>query len=355
MEEKDLADLHGKLVARALSGAWHADAAPMPLSAAELGRVAPTLLGTGAGALAWWRLRSSALEQTALAGELRQAYRLHTLQAAVHGQHREHLAGLLDRAGIAFLLCKGWSIARLYPEEGLRPYGDLDVCVAPADLTRTQELLTRQSDPSWNVDLHDRVSELRDRDAWAKARPISAGMHVMCPEDQLRHLTLHFVRHGGWRPLWLCDVAVALEAAGPGFDWDYFLWGERRCTDWALGVVGLAQQLLGARVPPVVQARLPAPAWLPRTVLREWGAARPGDSHTRDDLPIGTCWWRPWLLPQALRRRWPNALEAAWKCGRSPHGWQLGSALHYWLGRAFRLLRRRARATPHGFMMHEDG
>ena len=124
----------GRLVAELLAGAWR-DAPPAPgLSAAELAAVTPLLLASGGAALAWRRVRvSESLRATPAAHQLRQAYRLHTLEAALHERNIKQVFALLRAAGVEPLLVKGWAVARLYTEPGARPYGDIDLCVRPAD------------------------------------------------------------------------------------------------------------------------------------------------------------------------------------------------------------------------------
>lgn len=53
------------LVGRVLAGAWRETPLPLDVSADELTRVRPLLHRTGAAALAWWRLRGTALAGTA--------------------------------------------------------------------------------------------------------------------------------------------------------------------------------------------------------------------------------------------------------------------------------------------------
>jgi len=114
----------GELVAAALAGAgaFHRP----PCSPAELAEVTPLLLGTGGGSLGWWRVRSSGCRTSPQALELQPAYRLETLQAARHEREIQQTITLLRSSGLEPLLVKGWAVARLYPEPGLSPYGDID-------------------------------------------------------------------------------------------------------------------------------------------------------------------------------------------------------------------------------------
>jgi len=60
----------------------------LEISTEELAEIVPRLLGSGAGALGWWRVRLSELKTDPVAFPLQQAYRLHTLQAALRETRR---------------------------------------------------------------------------------------------------------------------------------------------------------------------------------------------------------------------------------------------------------------------------
>jgi putative nucleotidyltransferase-like protein len=61
--------------------------------------------------------------------DLRQAYRYEVLQAALREHQLIQSLKLLRSARIEPMLAKGLAVARLYPERGLRPYGDIDLYV----------------------------------------------------------------------------------------------------------------------------------------------------------------------------------------------------------------------------------
>ena len=67
-----------------LTGAWRSSPPNLDLSPSALNLVAEKLLISRAGALAWWRIQYSDLRETAAAIALRNAYRLFTLNAALH-------------------------------------------------------------------------------------------------------------------------------------------------------------------------------------------------------------------------------------------------------------------------------
>ena len=89
-------------------------------------------------------------------------------------------------------------------------------------------------------------------------------VRVLRLEDQLRLICRHLLRHGAWRPLWLCDIAAIVESLPPSLDWNLCLTANRHQADLIACSIGLAHQLLGARVdntPVSERARnLPEPA-----------------------------------------------------------------------------------------------
>ena len=97
-------------------------------------------------------------------------------------------------------------------------------------------------------------------------------LRIPCPEDHLRLLCLHFLEHGGCRPVWLCDVAAMLEAETDGFDWKLCLGDDPVTTHWICIVIALAHKLLGAKLGsmPEKYRETKLPTWLVPTVLRQW-------------------------------------------------------------------------------------
>src|ERR1044072_6080079 len=150
----------GQLVASLLKGAWRRYPPPIDISVEELETVAPLLLGSGAGALGWWRIRQTNLNQTSAALQLREAYRLHSLQSALHEAHIKEVITLFRSAGLTPVLVKGWSVARLYPEMGLRPYGDIDLCFKTADFSAADEALKQSTGKKYDIDLHEGFAKL---------------------------------------------------------------------------------------------------------------------------------------------------------------------------------------------------
>jgi hypothetical protein len=304
----------GTLVAAFLTGSWREPVDAWTGDAEALGAIQPLLLRGGVAGLAWRRLRATGLAGSSFGGELHQAYRLQVLHDGVHEEHVARAFRRLREAGVEPLLGKGWAAARLYPDAGLRPYGDVDLYVRTADHAAARVAVITASDAA-PIDLHCGFGELNDRSAEtieARAMMHTAGgidVRTFGAEDHLRLLCLHALRHGLLRPLWLCDIAAGLERRPTSFDWDRFLTGDPLRTRWAIAAVGLAHVVLGARldgVPMADRARR-LPGWLATSVLQEWGTGRPPQGARE---PMGDALRHPRRLLGALRVRWPNAVEA---------------------------------------------
>src|SRR5215207_2604925 len=197
------------VLAEALAGSWRASPPEPELSAEELARVAPLLVGSGAAALAWWKVSGSSLEVCAAAETLKGAYRRQALQSALQEREVEHVFALLRSAGVEPILLKGRAAAGLYPECGLRPPGDIDLCVRPGQYDAARASLWGPGRVGTVVtDLKHDGSALKGAGGWnalyARARLLDLGeskILVLGREDQLRFLCLHLLRHSAYRPL----------------------------------------------------------------------------------------------------------------------------------------------------------
>jgi Uncharacterised nucleotidyltransferase len=310
---------HGSLVNRILAGSWREGRSPDDISTEELVRASPLLLKSGAGALGWYRVRDSAVHSSPAAFELRQAYRHHTLEAARHEKDIRAIFTLLRSNGIEPMLIKGWSIARLYPEKGLRPYDDTDLVVRREQHSSAQAVVDAQELTEFGVDLHDAAQAYGyggEEDLFANSRLVKLGdvdIRVPSLEDSLRIICVHFLRHGAFRPLWLCDVALSMESRPADFDWDRCLGRNKRLANWIACAVGLANKLLGARVDdtPLKQRAENLPSWLISNVLKQWEkpfATHHGTGKYRASM--GSYLRRPSGVFEDLRRRWPSPIEA---------------------------------------------
>ncbi len=303
--------MKGKIIAQILAAEWIPS---LSISADELAQVAPLLLNSGGGAWVWRQIRQTDLKETPAAHELHQAYRMHALHVAIKELEIARVFTDLRSNGLEPLMGKGWVIARQYPEPGLRPFGDIDLYVRREQYNEFRAAL--QTGHGGDIDWHNGAAELDDRSfeqLYAHSQLIRAGkvdVRVFGPEDHLRLLCLHFLREGALRPLWLCDIAIALDALPPEFDWDYFLSGNQRRSEWAVCTIGLARQLMGVNIAalPIAIRVAKLPCWLVPVVLREWGKGKV--THGRR-VRMATYLQHPAGVLTALRERWPNAIVAS--------------------------------------------
>ncbi len=320
----------GRTVAAILATSWRPTPSPYRGASAQLDAVLPCLTGSGAAALGWWRLGASpaALPAECRPAALHDAARLLAVNDMLRQRALARIASILNRHGIVPVLIKGWAAGRHYAESYLRPYGDFDLLVRPVDLAKARDVLVRHAaarpgfaDPNvfsiatdtgfYDVDLHDRLSDayaLPVDAVFARAEqmtlPSGGTLLTPCLEDHLRIVILHFLRHGGWRPLWLCDVAAMTEAAGPTFDWELFFGADARLRGWLQATIAAAVELLEctpSHLP--AEAIMPCPRWLVRALLEEWRAPY----AQRAMPPPGTEFRDPiaWL-----RGKWPNPIRA---------------------------------------------
>jgi hypothetical protein len=306
----------GELVASFLTGAWRPIPPPSDISETQLEKIGPLLIRTGAGALAWWRVRHSELESCAVSAEFHQAYRLYTLDSRLNQSKIEKVFALLRSFGVEGILVKGWTAARYYSNPVLRPYGDIDVCVRQRDYENARRALGGLDPLKFKVDLHAGFAKFgltREEDLYARSELIKlreTDVRIPGPEDHLRVVSYHLMREGAWRPLWLVDVAAALEASHAGFDWNYCL-GEKQQARPVVSAITLANILLGARVDALPGSQRPreTPRWLVATVLKEWGTVKPS-MRSRQAAPMLSHLRKKGDVLSGLRHRWPNPIEA---------------------------------------------
>jgi putative nucleotidyltransferase-like protein len=309
----------GHLVARALAGSWrNPNAAPLELSEPELDAVTPLLYDSGTAALGWQRVKDGPLKNCASAEVLHQAYKLQSLQSEIHEQKIEKVFRLFREAGIDALLAKGWASAGMYNARALRPYGDIDLCIRAGDVASATRILSDPAAHDCWVDLHEHFSEIDDRtveDLFVRSRVVPLGgeqIRILGLEDQVALSCIHLLKHGAWRPLWLCDVGVAVESLPESFAWNICVGHDNKRQNWIGCAIALAKHLLDARtvsVPARLEGHLPD--WMIDNVLQQWDSPfaiyQPPMSHP---VPMADLFRHPSGLMHGLRQRWPNPIIA---------------------------------------------
>jgi hypothetical protein len=241
-----------------------------------------------------------------------------TLEARIHEQRIKRIFRALRAGNIEPILIKGWSVARRYPQIGLRPFGDIDLLVRPQQHLQAEWIAGSEELRDCPTDIHPGAFEVADRsveDLFARSRLVTCDdeqVRVLSDEDQFALSAIHLLKHAAWRPLWLCDLALFLESMSAEFDWDLCLGPDARRANWILSAVGLARDLLGASIRNERINRLAvSPDWLVETVLRNWEKpfATKHEPHNHA-APMLTYLRRPRGVLKDLKCRWPNPILA---------------------------------------------
>jgi Uncharacterised nucleotidyltransferase len=309
-------DSAGQVVATVLAGAWRKSPSRLEMIGSAT-TIASLLIPSGAGALGWWRVRQFHNGYSPDFLPLRETYLQYAISAEEHERKLVRVFRALRSSDVEPILIKGWAIARAYPEAGLRPSGDIDLYVSAEQQAKAKAVLNGMKCQGCWVDLdHGEItrfndssfSELYDRSELLNLN--GTEIRVMGAEDHLRIVCLHLLKHGSWRPLWLCDVAAALEARLPSFDWDRCFGRDKRRADWIACTIGLANRLLGANLEgvPGKNRANSLPSWLVSSVLKQWNSPdAPNLSSLAAQLGAG---WRKFDVVTSVRQRWPNPVQA---------------------------------------------
>jgi hypothetical protein len=314
----------GRTVAAALARSWQPAPSVPDLTRDELSDVASLLCSAGSAGLVWRRIRGSPLETSPAGTEIQGLYRSSILLSALNENGIQQAFPVLRQAGIEPLLIKGWAIARHYPEPGLRPYSDMDLVVPPEQYDRAVATLRERFDMRrYLVDVHAGCSDLDDRrleDVFARSQLVKLGsvdVRVPSPEDHLRVLCVHMLRHGARRPMWACDVGVAVESLPPDFDWSLCLGSDETKADWVACAIGIAHRLLGARVDdtPVAARAARLPRWLLPAVLRGWGRPLGDTQSVPAHISLVASLGHPSQFLDQLRTRWDRPIQSTIELG----------------------------------------
>lgn len=180
--------------------------------------------------------------------------------------------------GIDPILIKGWAAARNYPESKPRFFGDIDLAVSALDYKKAKDLISTAPGIG-GVDLH---RELRHLDTVDWSRLVSNSelvdldgeqIRVLCPEDHLRVLCVHWLTDGGENRERLWDIVYAVRNRPPQFDWS-------KCVDvvsstrrqWIVSTIGIAHRYMGLELEgiPFAEEAKKLPGWLTRCLEKQW-------------------------------------------------------------------------------------
>ena len=230
--------------------------------------------------------------------------------------------------GIEPILIKGWAAARNYPETVPRFWGDVDLAVSGRDYDKARSLVSGSDAEIKAVDLHRELRTL-DTAPWERLFANSTlvdldgqQVRLLCAEDHLRVLCVHWLINGGESRERLWDIAYAVSNRPADFDWS-------KCLDvvsesrrkWIVVTIGLAHKYLGFDLcdVPFKSEVESLPKWLTRCVEKEWEldiATAPLESQIRNPGEF---------LRQLRKRIPPNPIQATVNCeGDFDNGTRVG-------------------------------
>jgi hypothetical protein len=300
----------------AIANTWRHDRNNQTFASSQWERIVPTAISCGEAAFFWHETLPQSLLTAKQARDLQTACRLQQGQF-LRRQHEIAAAfKVLNEAGVDAILLKGWSIGRRYAQPWRRPLGDIDLAVAPHDLSRASLALKKLPHAKRLIDLHAGVPDCSNT-AWPELYSRSLmiplqdqPMRMLGPTDELQQLIMHCWRHSARRAMWLCDVAVAAEALPADFAWDE-LFHNNPHGDIYRAVLGLARHLLGAEIASATARQLcEAPTWLLESVLacHEQRVQRAVRGESPDDFPR-----------RGMQRVWGDPMRTVSRLGISPY------------------------------------
>jgi hypothetical protein len=286
---------------------------------------------------------------------LQERHRIEFLRAQVQVHQLECLVKALRAGNVEPVLIKGWVNARHYAHMGLRPSGDIDLCVPSSQLDeavqllkaiggqsllepevnlvrnaqlREEQLIFPEAPPGWHlVELHSGLPDLNapGEPGWdelvGRGETVMVGetpLRLLAPEDHLRLIAIHFLRHEAERPLWLCDLSAALEARSPDWNWEQCLGRDATRANWVSCALALARDLTGVSLEGTPLQEFQPPQWLMPHVLKRWEegtqkheASQPMWNYVRHPSRF---WRDRHAVRHELVHRWPSPVFAMLGC-----------------------------------------
>ncbi len=221
---------------------------------------------------------------------------------------------LFRENGIEPILIKGWSVSRYFPAHISRLAMDIDL-----SFDRESYLTARQVSKTTkiNVDLHNELRHLETvayTDLYEHSQSIELNnggqIRVLCPEDSLRVICVHWLNDGGIKKDRLWDIYYCVKNRPSNFNWE-------RCLNtvspkrrkWILTAIAVAHHYLQLPlddVPFIDEINQPdfIPNWIHRTLENEW-------KSEITLAPLISVWKHPTKLLQQIKKRIPpNAIQA---------------------------------------------
>ena len=205
--------------------------------------------------------------------------RLRQLNFKVHEYRLEKAWKRFENADFKPLLIKGWAAAQYYTDPFEREFNDIDLVIEPRDFDRAEFFQNTYHGDNTAIDLHRGLRQLDTLlfdDLYKHSQIIECGqteIRVLCPEDHLRVLCVHWLIDGGAKKEKLADIYYAVKNRSLEFDWD-------RCLNvvsqtrrkWIVCTIALAGKYLGLNLAdtPLALEDVEIPEWLLKALEKEW-------------------------------------------------------------------------------------
>lgn len=239
-------------------------------------------------------------------------FRWNLLQVRAAEKRAVRAFDLFRNEGIEPVLIKGIAAGRYYPEAKPRVAIDTDLAVGTDHFDRAYALVVKHAPEGLAIDLHRELRHL-DTVAWddlfanSVEWQLDGGtIRILRPEDHLRVLCVHWLTDGASQKERLWDIYYAIANRPPDFDWsrvfDIVAPNRRR---WIVCAIGLAHKYLGLDLSdtPIAREAADLPAWLVKTVEREW-------ANPTKFVPLEEAFHKGGLLRQIPRRLRPDPIWA---------------------------------------------
>lgn len=241
--------------------------------------------------------------------------KIQILNYQMHLRNLESICATFSAERIEPILIKGLAAAQNYPHKHQRTFSDLDLACEPKKFNRARTIIYKSRYP---VDLHlglRHLDTLGWEDLFERSKFMEVGgerIRVLCAEDHLRVLCVHWLNDGGTDRTRLWDIYFALRNKPPDFEWDRFLRvvDERRSL-WLITVVLLTKYYFGLELEGTdfKLLRYELPDWLIKEIEKEWGS----DERL---IPLHQVLHdKKRFIRQVFKRVPPNALQAAVETG----------------------------------------
>ncbi len=228
----------------------------------------------------------------------------------------EHRIGQIwkffEVGGFEPILIKGWVTARTYPKPHQRQFVDIDLVFKTKQFEPAKKYYDNKSFGIL-IDFHKEVRHLDslsferlfENSELAKCGGVQ--IRILCEEDHLRLMCVHWLNDGGEYKDKLWDIYHAVNNRKSDFDWNKCLGvvNEKR-RFWIVCAIGLCQKYLDLDLAatPISDAGQNLPKWLIKTLEKEWASEirlKPLDHYfaTKKEL---------WI--QLKKRFPPNPIQA---------------------------------------------